>query len=135
MAAVLTPRPASAAPGPPGVRRPHLHLVEPLPVEPLFSARAIAGAVVIALVFLVGVVAIGRGALSDLAPSPTGPTAAASTGGAASARTVVAQPGDTLWSIARDLQPAGDIRPLVDALVAANGSTAIDAGDRIVVPE
>jgi Tfp pilus assembly protein FimV len=48
--------------------------------------------------------------------------------------TVVARPGDTLWSIARHLQPEGDVRPLVDALVRANGGATLDVGDRVVVP-
>jgi hypothetical protein len=50
------------------------------------------------------------------------------------AATVVAQPGDSLWSIARRLQPEGDIRALVDALVRANGGASLDIGDRVAVP-
>ncbi len=50
-------------------------------------------------------------------------------------RTVVVAPGDTLWSIARSLQPTGDVRPLVDQLAAANGGAAIAAGERLVVPD
>ncbi len=42
-------------------------------------------------------------------------------------------PGDTLWSIARRLQPEGDLRPLVDRLAATNGGPLIRAGDRLVV--
>ena len=42
-------------------------------------------------------------------------------------------PGDTLWSIARRLQPEGDLRPLVDRLAATNGGAVIRAGDRLVV--
>jgi hypothetical protein len=43
-------------------------------------------------------------------------------------------PGDTLWTIARRLQPSGDVRPLVDRLAAAHGSTVLQVGERIMVP-
>jgi len=60
---------------------------------------------------------------------PFGPSAAVAT------RTFyVAQPGDTLWSIARRLQPDGDIRTLVDALVRINGGAGVDVGQRVVIP-
>ena len=36
---------------------------------------------------------------------------------------VVGAPGDTYWSIARRLQPTGDVRPLVDRLAAADTAT------------
>jgi hypothetical protein len=47
---------------------------------------------------------------------------------------VVAQPGDTLWSIARTLQPAGDVRALVDELVELNGGASLAIGQRVLVP-
>jgi len=48
---------------------------------------------------------------------------------------VVAEPGDTYWSVATELAPGADPRPIVDALIAANGGTnRIDIGQRIVVP-
>jgi hypothetical protein len=64
--------------------------------------------------------ASGRGPSSPAAGAP--------------ARTVVAQPGDTLWSIAA--RHAGDrsTAAYADALVAANGGTRIDAGQQIVLP-
>jgi Tfp pilus assembly protein FimV len=46
----------------------------------------------------------------------------------------VVQPGETLWSIARSRQPHGDVRPLVGALVRANGGAALAVGDRVVIP-
>lgn len=45
--------------------------------------------------------------------------------------TLIVQPGDTLWSIARTLQPTGDILPLVERLAAVHGPGALLAGDRI----
>lgn len=51
------------------------------------------------------------------------------------ARTVVvAQSGDTLWRIARRLQPDGDIRPLVDRLAATRGRHPLQVGERIALP-
>lgn len=48
-------------------------------------------------------------------------------------RSVVVQPGDTVWSIAESLAAGDDVRPIVDAIVDANGSAALEAGDRLVV--
>jgi hypothetical protein len=46
----------------------------------------------------------------------------------------VVQPGETLWGIARRLQPSGDIRPLVDRLAAAHGRGPLVAGESLAVP-
>jgi len=43
----------------------------------------------------------------------------------------VVQPGDTLWSIARELAPAGDIRAEVDRLQDLNGTAALQVGQRV----
>jgi nucleoid-associated protein YgaU len=48
-------------------------------------------------------------------------------------RTVVAQPGDTLWAIARRVMPEGNINPLVAQLVALNGAT-ITVGQQVRIP-
>jgi nucleoid-associated protein YgaU len=48
-------------------------------------------------------------------------------------RSVVVQPGDSVWAIARRVQPVGDVRPLVDELVARHGSAAIVPGDVLTV--
>jgi hypothetical protein len=45
----------------------------------------------------------------------------------------VVQPGDTLWSIAAELAPESDPRPVVDALRAANGGPELQVGDRLTV--
>ncbi|MGH9178659.1 MAG: LysM peptidoglycan-binding domain-containing protein, partial [Acidimicrobiales bacterium] len=47
----------------------------------------------------------------------------------------VVQPGDTLWSIARSLQPAGDVRPIVGQLDAARGGRPLRAGEHLVLPQ
>ena len=43
----------------------------------------------------------------------------------------VVQPGDTLWTIARSLQPEGDVRPLVDRLSRQRGNDPLVPGERI----
>jgi Tfp pilus assembly protein FimV len=46
----------------------------------------------------------------------------------------VAQPGDTLWSIARRVAPGHDPRPVVDGMVEANDlHGSLQAGQELVV--
>ena len=49
-------------------------------------------------------------------------------------RVHIVQPGDTLWTIARSLQPTGDVRRLVDALAAQRSGAALQVGERISLP-
>jgi hypothetical protein len=44
---------------------------------------------------------------------------------------VVVAPGDSVWSIASDLAPTSDPRPVVDAIVAANGGSSLVPGQRL----
>lgn len=44
---------------------------------------------------------------------------------------VVVEPGDSVWSIAESLAGGGDVRPVVDAIVAANGGADLVVGDRL----
>ena len=46
----------------------------------------------------------------------------------------VVQPGDTLWSIAADLDGGGDLRARVDRLARLNGGATLRAGETIRVP-
>lgn len=43
----------------------------------------------------------------------------------------IVQPGETLWSIARELQPSGDVRPLVDRLSASRHGRPLRVGERL----
>lgn len=46
----------------------------------------------------------------------------------------VVRPGDTIWSIARRVQPEGDLRPLVDRITSRRDSSPLQVGEEIVVP-
>ena len=149
MAAVLSHHPESApwnepgalAPAPHGPDRgdrPSLRLVEGgrAPARPAPSVRpawvSIGAGLLIALLVALGAVA-GSHVLGADAAAP-GPASTAdlvlATGTPA---TVVVQAGDTLWSIARRIQPRGDVRPLVDRLVERAGGVALVTGQRIDV--
>lgn len=67
--------------------------------------------------------------------APVTPSGSSGTGlmPVASASYVV-QPGDTLWSVARNLQPAGDLRPLVDRLARHTAGGPLRPGQRIPLP-
>jgi nucleoid-associated protein YgaU len=47
---------------------------------------------------------------------------------------VVVRSGDSIWIIARRIQPEGDVRPLVDSIVLVNGSSAILVGQILTIP-
>ena len=47
---------------------------------------------------------------------------------------VVAEPGDTLWSIARRSAPGHDVRPIVDAMEHTLGTSTVRVGELIPVP-
>ena len=136
MAAIIESHRFTDVPAP----RPALRLVTldgcqsaPLLVDLGFRASHLAAAVVALVVVLVGALALGNGAFASLAPeAPAAAPAVAA--GASAAPTVLVQPGDTLWSIARRIQPTGDVRPLVDQLVAANGSAVLVPGATVIVP-
>lgn len=91
-------------------------------------------AVIGALLVLLALASVGAHTLVDRAAG-----AAADVGGrraepvASVAVAVVVRPGDTAWSIADRLAGGVDPRPLVDAIVAANGGPALVAGQRLEV--
>ncbi len=148
MAAVLDPHRHPIALPPRPVRRPELRLLPggagapaprvasgPANLAGLgLDARAVIAGLLLLVLVMAGAVAIGRGALAGLAPAA--PASSSSVVGIppVGARTMVVRPGDSLWAIARRLQPTGDVRALVDQLVAANGGAVLQAGDRVAVP-
>jgi LysM domain-containing protein len=134
MAAILAPSPHHPVVGD---RRPDLRLVpggaagRPDLAAAHRRRRVVAG--LLAVLVLTGILSGSRALLAPLAePASAGPAApAAATAGSVS---VVVEPGDTLWTIARRVQPDGDIRPLVDQLVATSGSGPLQPGDHITIP-
>ena len=78
--------------------------------------------------------ALGGGSLaaSERRPSSTG--AVELPVQPVSRSTYVVAAGDTLWSIARALQPEGDVRPVVDALAASRQGRPLEVGETIVLP-
>lgn len=114
---------------PSSAERPQLRLVPTGDdvVEP-FDRRGWAvsvAALLLVVIVAVGAVAMGRGAFAGAVPDAPSTVAAGPT--------VTAEPGDTLWSIARRVAPGTDVRSLVDDLVALNGST-IQPGQAVRLP-
>jgi len=89
---------------------------------------------VVALAVVVGVLLTAWIALQVLAGAWGVPGTSAPASTARAPLTIVVAPGDTFWSIAARLQPDGDLRPLVDRLVAAHGGGVLEAGERLSIP-
>ncbi len=49
-------------------------------------------------------------------------------------RVWIVRPGDTLWSIAKAVDPQGDVRPLVDRLAGELRSTVLYPGESVPLP-
>jgi hypothetical protein len=85
-----------------------------------------------ALTFVVALVlSVGSVAQHGLADRGGDPASASTIGRSV---TYVAQPGDTLWSIAERLYPGSDLALVVDALVTLNGGTSLDVGQTVRLP-
>jgi LysM repeat protein len=94
--------------------------------------RAVAAGLLVLVLVLVTIAASASlGALLEVDGQPAAATDVAA---APIVRIHVAQPGDTLWSIAE--QYRGDVGQgrFVDALIASNGGTSIQAGQAIRLP-
>ena len=126
MAAVMTTRrPAFGLGAEPTIRpRP------PVAAATYRRRRAVAAVLGVALVL---VVAQAGGALGDtpLAVPERRPAVSDATG---TVRYVV-EPGDSLWSIAEQLAPGEDPRPVVDALAEARRGAPLIPGETIIWPE
>ena len=120
--------------------RPALRLLQGgLAAEPspaVYRRRRVV-ALILAVAFVVVAMAGVRAVLRPLAGADGGRPLSATDGSApvtAGHETLLVQPGETLWDIARDLQPTGDLRPVVDELAALNGGAMLEAGQTIVLP-
>ncbi len=81
------------------------------------------------LLALLAVVVLAVGYLASTTATPPGAVASVATLEAH----VVAE-GETMWSIAQDIAPAGEAATYVERLVEANGGSAVAAGQVLTVP-
>ncbi len=133
----LTPRtqPTTVPPGPGSPSRPALRVLEGgrapgrLAQQAVYRRRRLAA--VVLLVLTTAVVVLLAGAVLARSAGGGTPNPAA---GTPSEVVHVVQPGDTLWSIARDLAPGADVRLTVDRLVDLNGGAPLAVGQRLVLP-
>lgn len=132
----LAPRtqPTTVPPGPGSPSRPTLRVLEGgraphrLARQAVYRRRRLAAVVLLVLTTAV-VVLLASAVLARSAGGGT-PVPAAGT----PSEVHVVQPGDTLWSIARDLAPNADVRLTVDRLVDLNGGAPLTVGQRLVLP-
>jgi hypothetical protein len=85
-------------------------------------------------VLALGLLVVAARAGDALGGSPLAAPERRPAGSSGEAASIVVHPGDTLWSIATRLAPDEDPRPLVDRLVAARGTAALQPGERIALP-
>ena len=104
---------------------PYLAPSRPAPV--VFWRRRLVALLLAAAITTVAVQMLARLGDAPLAFSEPVPAAGTQDG------VYVVQPGDTLWSIARTLQPEGDVRPLVDGLATQLRGRPLTAGDRLML--
>jgi len=122
--------------------RPALHLVPPVTPRSrarrqastrVYRRRRLVVGVLVAVLLLAAGALLGRLGGGPLTAPETAP--AAVTAPVPAPRLIhVVQPGDTLWVIARALQPTGDVRPLVDKLETARHGQPLRVGEVISLP-
>ncbi|MDY7103185.1 MAG: LysM domain-containing protein [Actinomycetota bacterium] len=125
--------------------RPHLRVIEggaaraARPSPAVLRRRR-----VVALVLVVALVAgayQGVRAVADAIVRPpgsgtlSGPGSAAAGPAASPGAVHIVQPGDTLWSIAAELDPGADPRRVVAELSSMNGGASLAVGQRLVLPD
>ena len=128
-------RPTTVPPGPGVPPRPTLRVLaggrapERLVQQALYRRRRLVAVGLLALVvvaaLLLASAAVARTA-GDGTPSPVAGTSVPGVR--------VVAPGDTLWSIARGIDPDGDVRLVVDRLVDLNGRAPLAVGQRLQLP-
>jgi len=135
---------SNPAAGPP---RPYLRLVPPIPTSgrrsrAVFRRRRLAALVMAVALVLAAKAAVGgprtsietSGAERGERVERVERVAPASVSGTDAQGSYVVKQGDTLWAIARQLQPGGDVRPLVDRLAALRRGQPLRVGARIALP-
>ena len=104
----------------------------PVPLA-TYRRRRAAGSLLVVVVLVATVFLLGGFGASSASDTVGAGVPAASVSGGDAGTVHVVQPGDTVWSIARRLQPDGDVRGLVDRIVARNGGATVTAGQRLVL--
>ena len=105
------------------------------PVAPNYPLRRLVAALVVAAVVSVTVMVVSAAVPVVLAGFGGAPAAASDRQPAATAPAVhVAQPGDSLWSIATEHHGAVEHSRYVDELIDLNGGTTIVAGQAVWLP-
>jgi LysM repeat protein len=96
-------------------------------LHPAVYRRRRLGAV-LAVVTLIVVAFLALSGLRLLTTDAGAAAVPSSAGAVTPGDTYLVQPGDTLWSIARSIQPAGDVRSLVDRLADRAGPGPLVSG-------
>ena len=100
---------------------------------PNYAARRAAAAVLAVMMLAAAVVAVT--AVADLGGRPAvASDVAATSSGAPIVRVHVAEPGDTLWSIADRYRGELGRNRFVDALIDLNGGTVVQVGQAVRLP-
>ena len=121
--------PAPAAPRGSAARRPApVHRRDLGTAAATYRRRRVAVSSLVLTMLLVGRVASGLVGGGPLSASHQAPPVLIDE------RVHVVQPGDTLWSIARSLEPEGDVRRLVQQLSSQRQGAQLQVGERIVLP-
>lgn len=119
--------------------RPFLRLVAP-PVRSsgrnsraVFRRRRLAVLLMAVALVLAAKTLVG-GSQPALETSRAESVAPAAVSGTDAPGSYVVKRGDTLWAIARQLQPGGDVRPVVDRLASLRREEPLRVGERIALP-
>jgi len=112
-----------------GSSRPALRVVRATEYRAPGASRSRPSVAIMALVGVAVVAAVALGGLFGARAAADSVTA----GRPAEPLYVIAEPGDTLWSIAARIAPNASITEVVDQLVVLNG-TSITAGQAVRVP-
>ena len=101
-----------------------------------YVARRVVAALLAVLVVAVVAIAASAliGALADVGGRPAAASVATAGSDAPIVRIHVAQPGDTLWSIADRYRGEVGQSRFVDALIDVNGGTVIQVGQAVRLP-
>ncbi|HEX2851331.1 MAG TPA: LysM peptidoglycan-binding domain-containing protein [Acidimicrobiales bacterium] len=147
MSATMLPLYAPVARRSPGRPAPQVYRRRRLAAVAMVGVVVLAGVLVVRALGVAPLSGAGRHAPVAVVAAPatgsetTAPAAAGAAGPAVhldaqpvAETSYVVQPGDTLWTIARRLQPDGDVRPVVDRLAAQLHGHPLDAGQRLVLP-